>query len=131
MLLEQPDLLSVNIFKHYNDNIAQLHGKTLYLVADELSKEINSLPKIKKVYTDNVKIVTRDEIKQAIEERAPNIVFLHKVGPEGTRLDSRCYKILIGADDAKFYYFDYHEVGDKPENADAFLVKDLKHIAKK
>lgn len=131
MLLENPSLLSVNIFKHYNDNISELKGKTLYLVADELSKEINTLPKIKKVYTGDVKLVTRDDIQNAIEERTPNVVFLHKVGPEKTRIESRCYKILIGADDAKFYYFDYHMVGDDVDNADAFLLKDLKKIAKK
>jgi hypothetical protein len=131
MLLENPSLLSVNIFKHYNDNIAELKGKTLFLVADELSKEINTLPKIKKVYAGDVKIVSREDIQNAIEERTPNVVFLHKVGPEKTRIESRCYKILIGADDAKFYYFDYHMVGDNVDNADAFLLKDLKKIAKK
>ena len=131
MLLDNPDLLSVNIFKHYNDNIAELKGKTLYLVADELSKEINTLAKIKKVYAGNAKIVTREEISKAIDERTPNVVFLHKVGPEDTRFKSRCYNILIGADDAKFYYFDYHMVGDDVDEADAFLLKDLKQIAKK
>lgn len=131
MLLDKPDLLSVNIFKHYNDNIADLQGRTIYFVTDELSKEINTLAKIKKIYGGEVKIVTRDDIKLAIEERTPNVVFLHKVGPEGTRIDSRCYKILVGVDDAKFYFFDYHNVGDKVDDSDAFLLKDLKHIAKK
>jgi hypothetical protein len=131
MLLDKPDLLSVNIFKHYNDNIADLQGRTVYFVADELSKEINTLAKIKKTYGGEVKIVTRDDIKLAIEERTPNVVFLHKVGPEGTRIDSRCYKILVGVDDAKFYFFNYHNVGDKTDDSDAFLLKDLKHIAKK
>ncbi len=131
MLLDKPDLLSVNIFKHYNDNIADLQGRTIYFVADELSKDINTLAKIKKIYGGDVKIVTRDDIKLAIEERTPNVVFLHKVGPEGTRIDSRCYKILVGVDDAKFYFFNYHNVGDKVDDSDAFLLKDLKHIAKK
>jgi len=130
-LLGNPELLNVNIFKHYNDNIAELKGKTLYFVPDELSKDINSLAKIKKVYAGDVKIVSREEIRNAIDERTPNIVFLHKVGPEGTRIESRCYNILIGADDAKFYYFDYHMVGKDVDDADAFLLKDLKKIAKK
>lgn len=131
MLLDNPALLSVNLFRHYNDNIAELKGKTLYFVADELSKEINTLPKIKKVYTGDVEIVTREDIQKAIEDRAPDVVFLHKVGPEDTRFKSRCYNILVGADDARFYYFDYHMVGDDVDNADAFLLKDLKQIAKK
>ncbi|HEX3010092.1 MAG TPA: hypothetical protein VHO90_20995 [Bacteroidales bacterium] len=130
-LLENPDLLQVNIFKHYNDNIAELKGKTLYLVADELGKDINTVAKIKKYYAGDVKIVTREDIKNAIEERTPNAVFLHKVGPEDTRFKSRCYKILMGIDNPTFYYFDYHMVGSDPDDADAFLLKDLKHIAKK
>jgi len=51
-------------------------------------------------------------------------VFLHKVGPEGTRLIARCYKILIGAADSKFYYFDYHKISD--EKPDGFLLSDFK-----
>ncbi len=131
MLLDNPELLSVNIFKHYNDNIAELKGKTVYFIPDELSKDINTVAKIKKVYSGDVKLVTREEMREAIDNRTPNVVFLHKVGPEGTRIKSRCYNILMGIDDAKFYYFDYHMVGDDSDDADAFLLSDLKKIAKK
>jgi hypothetical protein len=131
MLLEHPELLSVNIFKHYNDNIAELKGKTLYFIPDELSKDINTVAKIKKVYPGDVKLVTREQMREVIDNRTPNVVFLHKVGPEGTRIKSRCYNILMGVDDAKFYYFDYHMVGDDIDEADAFLLSDLKKIAKK
>ncbi len=131
MLLDNPDLLSVNIFKHYNDNIAELKGKTVYFIPDELSKDINTVAKIKKVYAGEVKLVTREQMREAIDNRTPNVVFLHKVGPEGTRIKSRCYNILMGVDDAKFYYFDYHMVGDDSDDADAFLLSDLKKIAKK
>lgn len=131
MLLDNPELLSVNIFKHYNDNIAELKGKTLYFIPDELSKDINTVAKIKKVYSGDVKLVTREQMREAIDNRTPNVVFLHKVGPEGTRIKSRCYNILMGVDDAKFYYFNYHMVGDDSDDADAFLLSDLKKIAKK
>lgn len=131
MITEHPELLSGNMFKHYNENIASLAGKTIYVVADEMAKEINTPAKVKKVYSGDVKFVTREQIQTAIDDRTPNVVFLHKVGPEGTASNCRCFKILIGVDDAKFYYFDYHTVGDKPDNADAFLVKDLKQLAKK
>ncbi|NJM15440.1 MAG: hypothetical protein HC896_08750 [Bacteroidales bacterium] len=53
---------------------------------------------------------------------------MHKVGPEGTRLSARCYKIIIGASDADFYYFDYHMIDDK--HPDGFLKSDLKKLAK-
>ena len=58
----------------------------------------------------------------------PDAVVLHKVGPEGKKLKARVYNILIGAADAKFYYFDYHKESEK--NPDAFLASDLKKLAR-
>ena len=128
LLIERPGLASENIFKHYNDNISDIKGKTLYLMTFEMTKDVNSLAKIKKVYPGTVKFVTKEEIQQAIADKQ-DIVFLHKVGPESTNFKARCYKILIGAADAKFYYFDYHMVDtDMP---DGFLEKDFKKLAKK
>ena len=43
-------------------------------------------------------------------------------------MNARVYKILIGAADGKFYYFDYHKVTDR--KPDAFLESDFKKLAK-
>lgn len=123
-----PEIISANVFKHYNDNMKDVKQKTLYLLADEMANDINTVSRIKKVYPYEFKLVTREEIRQAISDRDEDVVFLHKVGPEGTRLKARCYKVLIGAADASFYYFDYHMINDK--KPDGFLLKDLKKISK-
>jgi hypothetical protein len=128
LIYEHPELVSSNIFKHYNDNKGDVKQKNLYLIADELEKSVNSAARISKVYPYNFTLVTREDIKDAITNRDDQVVFLHKVGPEGTRLNARCYKILIGAGDANFYYFDYHMINDK--RPDGFLEKDFKKIAK-
>jgi hypothetical protein len=128
MLLEKPGLASENILKIYNDNISDIKGKTLYLIANEMSKTVNTEAKIKKVYQGPVKFVTKEDIQQAIADKL-DIVFLHKVGPESTNFKARCYKILIGAADAKFYYFDYHMVDT--DTPDGFLEKDFKKLGKK
>ncbi len=128
MITDRPELISQNVFKEYNDNMADIHGKTLYLVKDELEKDINSLPKIKEIYPYDVKLVTRDDIRDAILNKDENVVFLHKVGPQGKKLHARVYKILIGAGDSNFYYFDYHTAS--PKKPDAFLKSDLKALAK-
>ena len=128
LIYEKPDLISNNIFKFYNDNIKDIHIKTLYLVQDELSSEISTPARIKAVYPYKFKIVTREEINKAITDRNEDIVFLHKVGPEGKRSVARCYKIIIGAADANFYYFDYHMITDK--KPDGLLESDLKKLAK-
>ena len=128
LISENPEIISANVFKHYNDNIKDIRDKTLYILESELSSEVNSAARIKKVYPYKFKIATREEIAEAIDERDPDIVFLHKVGPEGTKEHARCYKVIIGAADANFYYFDYHSVSDK--NPDGFLEDDFKKLVR-
>jgi hypothetical protein len=128
LIKEHPEIVSANVLKHYNDSIKEIHDKTLYLLENELAKEVNSVARIKKIYPYKFKIVTKEEIEQAIKDRRDDIVFLHKVGPEGTKMNARCYKIIIGAGDANFYYFDYHKITDK--NPDGFLASDFKKLAR-
>jgi hypothetical protein len=129
LIREHPEIISANVFKHYNDNIKDIRDKTLYILESELSSEVNSAARIKKIYPYKFKIATREEIAAAIEERDPDVVFLHKVGPEGTKTNARCYKVIIGAADAMFYYFDYHTVSNN--NPDGFLESDFKKLVKK
>jgi hypothetical protein len=128
MIREHPEIISANVFKHYNDNIKDIRDKTLYLLKEELAPSVNTESKIAKVYPYKFKLVTMEEIERAIKERDSNIVFLHKVGPEGTKLDARSYKVIIGAADANFYYFNYHKISDK--NPDGFLESDFKNLVK-
>ncbi len=123
---KNPDLNSKNIIKHYNKNISSVKDKTLYLVKDEMTKEINADAKVKAVYPYKFKFVTRDEVQEAITNDNKDVVFLHKVGPEGTKRKARCFKILIGASDAKLYYFNYHMISDKKQ--DGFLLNDFKKL---
>ena len=125
-----PGMIKKNIFEYYNENIKDIKQKTLYLVKDEVAPNIDTEGKIKKIYPYKVKFVTREEVEEAITDRNPEVVFLHKVGPQGTRLRARCYKIIIGAKDANFYYFDYHWV-EKGKKFDSILDKDFKKMAKK
>jgi hypothetical protein len=129
MLHKNPKMLKVNMFKYYNENMGDVKDKTLYIVKDELAPDVNTAEKIKKVYPYKFKIVTRDEVSKAIDSSDSTVVFLHKVGPEGTKLVARCYNIIMGASDAEIYYFEFHKVThDEP---DGFLLKDFKKLARK
>ena len=128
LIKEKPELISSNVFKHYNDNMADVKDKTLYLIDDELAKDVGTAARIKSAYPYKFKLVDREEIKDAITEGNHDVVFLHKVGPEGKKLKARCYKILIGAGDAEFYYFNYHMVSAKKQ--DGCLSSDFKKLAK-
>lgn len=128
LITDDHDMVSQNVYKHYNDNMGDMKGKTLYVVEDELAKEVSSEARIRSVYPNSVKIVEPEEIKELIMAGDENAVFLHKVGPEGKKMNARVYKILIGAADGTFYYFDYHKVNAK--KPDAFLESDFKKLAK-
>ena len=127
---DNPNMIKKNIFQHYNKNTKDIKQKTLYLVKEEVAPNINTEAKIKKIYPYKVKFVTREEIEEAITNHDEDVVFLHKVGPQGTRLRARCYKIIIGAKDANFYFFNYHWV-EKGKKFDAILDVDFKKMAKK
>ena len=129
LIKEHPEIVSANVLNHYNDNMKDIKEKTLYVLEEELAPEVNSTARIKKVYPYSFRIVTKEDITEAIKDRDENVVFLHKVGPEGTKLDARCYNIVIGAADALFYYFDYHKISDK--QPDGLLASDFKKMAKK
>lgn len=130
-ITKNPGMISSNVFKHYNDNMGDIRKKTLYVIQSELASDINTEQKFKALYPFKFKITTKDEIEKAIEQRDENVVFLHKVGPEGTKFRSRCYKIIIGASDAQFYYFNYHKINVNKNKPDGLMSKDLKTIAKK
>jgi hypothetical protein len=127
LITEHPDMVSQNVYKHYNDNMGSVKQKTLYLLEDELQASVSTERAIRAVYPYDVKIVEPEEIKELIMDGDEGAVFLHKVGPQGRNMNARVYKILIGAADGKFYYFDYHKANAK--NPDAFLEKDFKKLA--
>lgn len=129
LMQANPDLIKANPLKYYNKNVVSLKDKVLYLVPDELAQDVNTEAKIKKVYPYKFKLVTREEVEKIIESKDPDAVFLHKVGPEGTKYKARCYKIIVGASDSKFYYFDFHMID--PKNRDALLLTDLKKMGSK
>jgi len=128
LITEDPSIISQNVYKHYNENMGDLRGKTVYVVEEDLDREVNSVSKIKAIYPYEIKIVDRETIKEVIMAEDEDAVVLYKVGPEGKKMNARVYKTLVGVSDAKFYYFDYHKVTAK--KPDAFLASDFKKLAR-
>ncbi len=127
LLRDNPKLGKKNTLKYYNKNTAELTGKTLYVIKDELDNNVNTLSKIKKYYSGKVVISTAEEIDRIIQEKDPNAVFLHKVGPSRNNDKLRIYKLILGASDGKLYYFNYHKF-KKGKSGDAFLASDFKKL---
>jgi hypothetical protein len=110
------------------ESTTSIKNKELWLLKEDLAPNCNTLEKIKTVYPNTVKIVTKEELRKAIESMNPNVVYLHKVGPEGTIVGGKCWKFLVCAKDGEVLYYDGHKVD--ASNPDAMLLKDFKAIAK-
>ena len=108
LMKEKPEIISSNMFDYYNKSRGDIHTKELWVVEKDLAKEARSLATLRKYYTYPIKVVKPEDIQEAIEKNDTNVVFLHKVGPEGTRLQARCYVMIIGIGENKLYYWNYH-----------------------
>ncbi|TCO04057.1 hypothetical protein [Natronoflexus pectinivorans] len=124
--LEDSRFIGDRGFRRYNRERGSLEGKKLLLTKEDLAADISTRAAIAENYPYDFEIVTRDEIEAAIARQDPDVVFLHKVGPEGTRIRARVYKLLVGAADSKLYYWNYQMI--KHRSDDAFQRRDLRRL---
>ncbi len=113
-----------------NVNDDKLKRMELWLLEDELAPEIRTAEAIRKHYPYPVKIATKEQIEKAIANDRKDVAFLHKIGPEDATRQGRgkCWKFIISAGDGSVLYSSSHDVDRR--SPDAFLVEDLKEIAK-
>jgi len=128
LIMEDPSKTGRKYLKFYNENIPDVMKKTILVKQEDLVPDIGTIERIKAIYSNKLEIVSEDEIVKAIENKTPNIVILHKVGPVGDRNEGYCFKMLIGTDDANMYYYNVHSI-DKT-NPNGFLPADLKRLAR-
>jgi hypothetical protein len=128
MISEDPSLTGRRYLKYYNKNIPEIVNKIILVKKEDLSPEIGTIEKIKAIYKNRIEIVTEETIVRAIQEKTPNTLILHKVGPVGDRNSGYCFKMLIGTDDSDMYYYNQHMIGKS--NPDGLLPADLKRLAR-
>jgi hypothetical protein len=128
MISDDPSLTGRKYLKYYNKNVPEVNKKTILVMKEDLSSEISTTESIKAIYPYAIKIVTEDEIIDAIDKKSPNTLILHKVGPVGQWKTGYCFKMLFGADDSNLYYYNQHMVDSK--NGNGLLESDLKRLAR-
>jgi hypothetical protein len=126
MVSDDPSLTLRKYLKYYNKNIPDIKDKTILVEQEDLAPEIGTIERIKKIYPGNIKIVKNDDIIDAIDNKVPNTVIVHRVGPKGNRASGYCFIMLLGIDDSEMYYYNLHNV-DKA-NPNGLLPEDLKRI---
>lgn len=128
MVLDDPSLTLRKYLKYYNINIPDIRDKTILVEQEDLAPEIGTIERIRKIYTGSIKIVKNEDIIDAIDNKAPNTVLVHRVGPKGDRASGFCFIMLLGIDDSEMYYYSLHVVDNA--NPNGLLAEDLKRIGK-
>ncbi len=130
LLQEDPLRTGRDYLKYYNENIPDITNKTILVRQEDLVPSIGTLERIKAICPYKFVIASEDEIMKAIFSKAADTVFLHKVGPVGERRgEGYCFKMFLGTDDAKIYYYDLHSISKS--NPNGLLPSDLKRLARK
>ncbi len=90
---------------------------------------MQNLSAIKKVYSGKVVFASAEEIEKIIDENNKNALILHIVAPANPSNKNLCIKMIIGAEDAELYYFNYHLI-KKRRKPGKFLKSDFEEINK-
>lgn len=110
---------------NHNSNIKQIKGRKLVMATEDIDSrtlESNQWEKMKKSAT----IDTYEETDLYLDEEAEGKVVSYIVAPSDAQPGSYCYKMLIGTDDHKLYYFRKHRITER--YGVGFLEEDIKRI---
>jgi hypothetical protein len=122
ILTQKTNITVANIKDIFNNYSSEVKTKELWLTKNDLSSSVNTIEKIKNIYPYKVTITSEEAIRQAIDEKRNDVVFLHKVGNSEIR-NAMCFKFIINCSDGKLLYGDYHTISSK--EPDGFLPKDF------
>jgi hypothetical protein len=128
MISENPSLTGRRYLRHYNINTPKVKQKTVLVEQGDLSPAISAIDRLKAIYRYKIEIVDAEVIEKAIQEKTPNTLILHKVGPGNSRNAGLCFKMLIGTDDFDMYYYHQHTITRSAP--DGLLPADLKRMAR-
>lgn len=123
-LKNNPNIEDKALINHYKSSRKTTKNKVLYLLKSEMEEDINSIEKIKTVYSGEVKFVTKEEIEKAVDNKDDNVLVLHLVAPLNAVKGNVVTKMILNAADAEIYYFDYHRVKGKSQS-NKFLKSDF------
>ena len=110
----------------YNRNTGKLRTKTIHMDREDIASEVGQ-HQIEALDGDFL-VEGEDEVNAAFQEAAYNGVVGFLVAPAEPVPGSLCYKMLIGADDHRLYYYKKHKVS--AHKGRGFLSTDLKAISK-
>ena len=106
----------------YNSNISLLKGKTIYMMDEDISKAIDRDKTLAR-FNGHLKLVGPDEIERLITEKEKDAVIAYTV------TGGYSYKLLIGVEDGKIYYYDRARANNSFISPGGFTQMDISKLA--
>jgi hypothetical protein len=108
------------------ENSTQIRNKEIWLLKDDLAEEVNSESKISDIYAGKVRIVSQQEIDQAISVKKKDVLILHKVAPGPQQKTGTCLKFILSVEDGAPFYYNMTDISTKKPAL--FLPEDFKKL---
>lgn len=122
LLKWEPSIAKKTLEKLYNDNIGSLKGKTIYMMDEDFNKSLDR-DKILNRFNGHLKLVGPDEIERLIKEKDKDAVIAYTV------TGGYCYKLLIGVEDGKVYYYNRDKATGNLLFPKGFLQSDFNKLS--
>lgn len=108
--------------------LPDLKNKEIWITKDELISTLNTEEKINEIYPYSIKIKTKKEIQEAIENKNPKVAFTHTIAPSNPEENffSNCWKFIISAKEGKVLYSEGHMI--EKSMPGTFLKEDFSRI---
>jgi hypothetical protein len=117
-----------SIEEYYNKKTKEIKHGTLYLLQEELTNKVYDMDAIEKIYSGSIKFVEQKDIDEAIRKQDPNVLYLHKVGPEKTVEGGFCRKFILAAKGGELLYINEHKISKS--FPDGLIEYDFKQFKK-
>ncbi|MBM3419816.1 MAG: hypothetical protein FJY11_01645 [Bacteroidetes bacterium] len=128
LVIANPKNQGVRYLRYYNQFVPEIMDKTVLAREEDMEASLAGQEAVAGAYSGKFLLVSDDEIRSAVDEKRPNTLILHKVGPPDELTGAYVFKMLIGTDDAKMYYFNTHKIDAR--NPNGFLPSDLRRLAR-
>lgn len=110
----------------YSNKVSDIKGMGLLFSMDHLNYKLPNSDFVE-LFNGNVKLVTEQEIEDAIINSSPNTVVSLLIEPKGGSRGSYCYKLLIGTESHELYFFRRHKISKRVPLG--FTKEDIRKIS--
>ncbi len=113
--------------KLYTEPLSEIVDKTILFREGDIAFNI-SQEELDMIFHGHVKIVSQDEIDQALSEQHPDTLVSLVIGPETPVKGAFCYKMLLDTKTKELYYYKRHKTSTRKPTG--FTKKDIRTLAK-